>query len=172
MYKTLDRNELFQGSAVPEWATAAARFKGHWYFEESLEQADGARFQRVASESVSKYGGGAIKGFTEAVLFTPMVEQDDPLPPAPESVLYIGLQQHVHRRLQVKVFKSADSGSVVDLHIGGGMLGDGKSCVLAPDAALQLAHDLNRMANEIKRREKQQERKTTLSPAIAHPYGE
>lgn len=90
-----------------------------------------------------------------SVGFELVEEQDDPLPPAPESVLYIGLQQHVHRRLQVKVFKSADGGSVVDLHIGGGMLGDGKSCVLAPDAALQLAHDLNRMANEIKRKGKQ-----------------
>ncbi|WLW41021.1 hypothetical protein IBHPHPPA_00021 [Salmonella phage KKP 3828] len=102
----------------------------------------------------------------------PYVEQDDPLPPAPESVLYIGLQQHVHRRLQVKVFTPADGGSVVDLHIGGGKLGDGKSCTLNPDAALQLAHDLNRMAMEIKRKEKQQERKTTLNPAIVHPYGE
>lgn len=86
-----------------------------------------------------------------------LVEQvDDELPPAPESVLYIGLQQHVHRRLQVTVCTAADGGSVVDLHIGGGKLGDGKSCALDPDAALQLAHDLNRMANEIKRKEKQQ----------------
>lgn len=155
MYKTLDRNELFEGFPVPDWATAAAFFRGFWYFEESLEQLDGGRFEKAGSGRTRQYGCGTIKGFTKAVLFTPLIEQDDPLPPAPESVLYIGLQQHVHRRLQVKVFKSADGGSVVDLHIGGDMLGDGKSCVLAPDAALQLAHDLNRMANEIKRKGKQ-----------------
>lgn len=96
-----------------------------------------------------------------------LVEQDDPLPPAPESVLYIGMQDY-YRALRVG---RHDGGGVLDLHIGGGVLGDGKSCILDPDSALQLAHDLTRMAMEIKRKEKQQ-RKTTLSPAIAHPYGE
>ena len=80
------------------------------------------------------------------------VEQDDPLPPAPESVLYIGMQDY-YRALRVG---RHDGGGVLDLHIGGGVLGDGKSCILDPDAALQLAHDLNRMANEIKRRERAQ----------------
>lgn len=93
---------------------------------------------------------------------------DDPLPPAPESVLYIGMQDY-YRALRVG---RHDGGGVLDLHIGGGVLGDGKSCILDPDSALQLAHDLTRMAMEIKRKEKQQERKTTLNPAIVHPYGE
>lgn len=154
MYKTLDRNELFKGFAVPDWATAAAFFKGHWYFEESLGQLDGDRFSRVGTGYVSKYGNGAIKGFGKAVLFTPLVEQDDPLPPAPESVMYIGRQVQT-RILRVKTYAVAPRERVVDLHIGGGILGDGKSCSLDADAALQLAHDLNRMANEIKRKEKQ-----------------
>lgn len=81
---------------------------------------------------------------------------EDPLPPAPESVLYVGMQENVHRRLKVKVFTSADGRRVVDMHIGGGAIGDGKSCTLDPDAALQLAHDLRRMAMDIKRKEKAQ----------------
>lgn len=80
---------------------------------------------------------------------------DDPLPPAPESVLYIGLQSH-YRALRVKSVSYHGGDDALDLHIGGEALGDGRSCVLDPDAALQLAHDLNRMANEIKRRERAQ----------------
>lgn len=79
---------------------------------------------------------------------------DDPLPPAPESVMYIG-RQVLTRILRVKTFEVAQGEHVMDLHIGGGILGDGKSCSLDADAVLQLAHDLNRMANEIKRKEKQ-----------------
>ena len=95
-----------------------------------------------------------------------LAEQDDPLPPAPESALYVN-----NWRWGVEV---RNLGDVVRIGTG-----DPDSCnygwvyaTLDPDSALQLAHDLNRMANEIKRREKRQERKTTLSPAIAHPYGE
>ncbi|WNO30007.1 hypothetical protein [Enterobacter phage SDFMU_EhYP] len=149
MYKTLDRNELFEGFAVPDWATAAARFKGHWYFEESLEQLNGSRFERVGSGCTGKYGRGTIKGFTKAVLFTPLVEQEDPLPPAPESALYVNKW-----RWGVGVRNLGD-----EVQIG---TGNPNSCnhgwtyaTLDPDAALQLAHDLNRMAMEIKRKEKQ-----------------
>ena len=155
MYKTLDRNELFEGFAVPDWATAAAYFNDSWYFEESLEQSDGCKFQRVGLDCrVCTYGEEELRGFETAVLFTPLIEQDDPLPPAPESVMYIGRQVQT-RILRVKTFAVAPGGQVVDLHIGGGILGDGKSCSLDADAALQLAHDLNRMANEIKRKGKQ-----------------
>lgn len=152
MYKTLDRNELFQGSAVPEWATAAARFRGLWYFEESLEQPDGARFQLVASGCASKYGAGTIKGFTEAVLFTPLIEQDDPLPPAPESVRYY------HRG-----YYGIHADAYLDVHSGHFASGpririndkDNRGITIDADTALQLAHDLTRMAMEIKRKEKQ-----------------
>lgn len=93
-------------------------------------------------------------------------EQDDPLPPAPESALYVNKW-----RWGVGVRSLGD-----EVQIG---TGNPNSCnhgwtyaTLDPDAALQLAHDLTRMAMEIKRKEKQQQRKTTLSPTITHPYGE
>ncbi|HBM2443526.1 TPA: hypothetical protein LU182_004167 [Enterobacter hormaechei subsp. xiangfangensis] len=77
------------------------------------------------------------------------VEQDDPLPPAPESALYVNKW-----RWGVEVRNLGD-----EVRIG---TGNPNSCkhgwtyaTLDPDAALQLAHDLNRMANEIKRKEKQ-----------------
>ena len=76
-------------------------------------------------------------------------EQDDPLPPAPESVMYVNKW-----RWAVGVRNLGD-----EVQIG---TGNPNSCnhgwtyaTLDPDAALQLAHDLNRMANEIKRKEKQ-----------------
>lgn len=171
MYKILDRNELFEGYAVPEWATAAAHFKGHWYFEESLEQLNGSRFERVGSGCAGKYGHGAIKGFTKAVLFTPLIEQDDPLPPAPESVRYNDEYYHRSTYKQTWLDVKQDPSQI---YIETGQYGEykGVGIVLSPDAALQLAHDLTRMAMEIKRKEKQQGRKTTLSPAITHPYGE
>ena len=77
-----------------------------------------------------------------------LVEQDDPLPPAPESALYVNKW-----RWGVGVRNLGD-----EVRIG---IGDPNSrhgwtyATLDPDAALQLAHDLNRMANEIKRKEKQ-----------------
>lgn len=94
-----------------------------------------------------------------------LVEQDDPLPPAPESTSYYeGTPGGAHLLVE-----RGWSGLVrIQAKRPGGVTG----VVLDPDAALQLAHDLTRMAMEIKRKEKQQERKTTLSPAIVHPYGE
>lgn len=94
-----------------------------------------------------------------------LAEQDDPLPPAPESTSYYeGTPGGAHLLVE--------GGWTGLIRIQAKRLGGVTGVVLDPDAALQLAHDLNRMANEIKRKEKQQERKTMLSPAIAHPYGE
>ena len=79
-----------------------------------------------------------------------LVEQDDPLPPAPESAMYVN-----EWCWAVGV---RNLGDVVRIGTG-----NPNSCnqgwtyaTLDPDAALQLAHDLNRMANEIKRRERVQ----------------
>lgn len=157
MYKTLDRNELFQGFTVPDWATAAAFFKGHWYFEESLEQLDGGRFEKAGSGCTRKYGGGALKGFEKAMLFTPLVEQDDPLPPAPESALHNALSDG-GCNLEVAMLAANEyyDGRIrISVRNNQGAK-QGKVTCLTPDAALQLAHDLNRMANEIKRRERAQ----------------
>lgn len=76
------------------------------------------------------------------------VEQDDPLPPAPESVRYYT----VPSKTQYLDILTNEFGEVEIRSI----LPDFASYnYLTPDAALQLAHDLNRMANEIKRKEKQ-----------------
>lgn len=88
-------------------------------------------------------------------------EPDDELPPAPTSVLYYHSTadadnfQHMlvqpHWRLEghlsiaiVKSGKEFDPSAY----------GDALSLNLEPDAALQLAHDLRRMAMDIKRKEK------------------
>lgn len=79
----------------------------------------------------------------------PYAEQDDPLPPAPESALYVNKWGW-----GVEVRNLGDGVS-----IGTGNPNSRYGWVYAtldPDAALQLAHDLNRMANEIKRRERAQ----------------
>lgn len=79
----------------------------------------------------------------------PQVQQDDPLPPAPESVRYYT----VPSKAQYLDILPNEFGEVEIRSI----LPDFASYnYLTPDAALQLAHDLNRMANEIKRKEKQQ----------------
>lgn len=82
-------------------------------------------------------------------------EQDDPLPPAPESVRYnegaVGFTFEV---------KSLGGNNPFPHRIRLGVLcGDcditHKYVCVDPDTALQLAHDLRRMAMEIKRKEKQ-----------------
>ena len=156
MRKILDRNELFEGVAVPDWATAAARFEGNWYFEERLEQLDGDRFMWVDTGNIHRYGEGTIRGYGEAVLFTPLVEQDDPLPPAPRCVRYN--EGTAGFTFEVKsLVENAYHPNRIRLGV---LCGDRdithKYVVVDPDAALQLAHDLNRMANEIKRRERAQ----------------
>lgn len=162
MYKILDRNEMFKGHAVPDWATAVAYFKGSWYFEESLEQADGGRFERVGSGARRTYGNGATKGFSKAYLFTPLVEQDDPLPPAPKSVRYYNsfIMGNNDQNLTVEPAPEYPEGGLLHLLITPNSHSTRKVAPLSinmdPDAALQLAHDLNRMANEIKRRERAQ----------------
>lgn len=94
----------------------------------------------------------------------PYVEQDDPLPPAPESVSYynsyinqLGNDQHL---VLVKDNKNHPDEGLMYLGIvprtGSTRANDEIGINLDPDAALQLAHDLNRMANEIKRRERAQ----------------
>lgn len=96
-----------------------------------------------------------------------LVEQDDPLPPAPESVRYYSNTPVNVNYLEIQIGPRSEEVCITST------CGLTTFCnYLEPDAVLQLAHDLNRMAMEIKRREKQQERKTTLSPAIVYPYGE
>lgn len=90
-------------------------------------------------------------------------EPDDELPPAPTSALYYNSTRQVDNfqhmlvqphweldgHLSIAIMKSGKKFSPL-------AYGDGLSLNLEPDAALQLAHDLRRMAMEIKRREKAQ----------------
>ena len=89
---------------------------------------------------------------------------DDPLPPVPDSVMYFNsttdaenrqhllVQPHweLEEHLTVAVVKS---GCKFDPFGYGDML----SINLDPDAALQLAHDIRRMAMEIKRKQKRED---------------
>lgn len=92
-------------------------------------------------------------------------EQDDPLPPAPESVRYYTSPRKMnYLDIQVNPYGELCIAATSDRNTFYNYLD--------AEAALQLAHDLTRMAMEIKRKEKRQGRKTTLNPAIVHPYGE
>lgn len=75
---------------------------------------------------------------------------DDPLPPAPKSVMY--LKEEGQRKLTASMYPSSVS-IKIHLEYPGTVKCLGYS--MEPDAALQLAHDLTRMAMEIKRKEKQ-----------------
>ena len=165
MYKILDRNKQFMGQAVPEWATAAAYTQGYWYFEESLGQEDGQRFQRIRGFDQGcgaevKYGPSSHRGFVKAVKFSEAVEQDDPLPPAPESVRYYNsyILGNNDQHLTVEAAPEYPGEGLLHLLITPNSRSSRNVAPLSinmdADSALQLAHDLNRMANEIKRKEK------------------
>lgn len=80
---------------------------------------------------------------------------DDPLPPAPRCVRYN--EGTVGFPFEVKsLVENAYHPNRIRLGVLCGDRGiTHKYVVIDPDAALQLAHDLNRMAMEIKRKEKQ-----------------
>jgi hypothetical protein len=96
--------------------------------------------------------------------FEPYQEPEDELPPVPDSVMYFnsvrdeGNDQHLVVEMTNKHYgwDKAD-----DAHVGLRVVPRTsweQACTigvnLTPDAALQLAHDLRRMAMEIKRKEK------------------
>ncbi|WPJ49084.1 hypothetical protein RCIP0014_00018 [Klebsiella phage RCIP0014] len=73
-------------------------------------------------------------------------EPDEELPPVPRSVSYL----KDDGRLKLEVYNTGSSVTLLLSLRKVSTLGYS----LDPDAALQLAHDLNRMANEIKRKQK------------------
>lgn len=94
--------------------------------------------------------------------FEPYQEPEDELPPVPDSVMYFnsvrdeGNDQHL---VLERTDRSDGWHDAATAHIGlmvAPRTGSTKAIGinLTPDAALQLAHDLNRMANEIKRKQK------------------
>lgn len=74
---------------------------------------------------------------------------DDELPPVPDSVSY--LKENGRRKLVARI-----NGDLVNvlLSLSYHNITDAVGYSMEPDAALQLAYDLNRMANEIKRKQK------------------
>lgn len=83
--------------------------------------------------------------------FTLIEEQDDPLPPAPESVRYYHRGYHgIHADAYLDVH-SGHFASEPRIRINDK---DSRGITIDADTAMQLAHDLRRMAMEIKRKEK------------------
>ena len=78
--------------------------------------------------------------------------EDDELPPVPRSVSY--LKENGRRKLVASI--NGDSVNVLMCLSYRGII-DAVSYNMEPDAALQLAHDLRRMAMDIKRKEKANE---------------
>lgn len=92
-------------------------------------------------------------------------EKDDELPPVPDSVMYFNSvrDEDNDQRLVVEMTSESDMwNDNANAHIGLAIIpktGSTRASKaiginLAPDAALQLAHDLRRMAMDIKRKEK------------------
>lgn len=107
------------------------------------------------------YGGGSLQidGLVlpynthpwAAINFELYQEPEDELPPVPRSVSY--LKDNGRRKLAACI--NGDSVNVL-LSLSYRGIIDAVSYNMEPDAALQLAHDLRRMAMEIKRKEKAQ----------------
>lgn len=97
---------------------------------------------------------GEIGGYY-ATDFALIQEQDDPLPPAPESVLYN--DEYPDRSAYSQPWLAVKQ-KINRVYIETGQYDEynGVGMELSPDAVLQLAHDLTRMAMEIKRRERTQ----------------
>lgn len=83
-----------------------------------------------------------------ALNFEPYQEPDEELPPVPRSVSYL----KDDGRLKLEVYNTGSSVTLLLSLRKVSTLGYS----LDPDAALQLAHDLRRMAMDIKRKEKAQ----------------
>ena len=152
------KERAFDGKAAPDWATAVARLNGHWYWEESLGQENGMRFQNIQGAIVATYDNNCKKGY-DASWLLPAIEEAQ-LPPAPESVAYREEQGPLNTSATLSITRS----KVMDglcVHISAvdhntGRTGD-VAMRLEPDDILQLASDLRRMAMDIKRKQKKTE---------------
>lgn len=93
----------------------------------------------VAAETdqlhLENFGTGHAPAYFELVC-------DDPLPDAPRSVMYPGISSQ-----RYAVARRRDAGITL-------LLQDARQCTISAETALCMAHDLRRMAMEIKRQEK------------------
>ncbi|QHJ81327.1 MAG: hypothetical protein [Caudoviricetes sp.] len=116
------------------------------------------KYLRVQRDDRPEIGGYEAEDFVLSTYFA----DDDPLPPAPESVRYATLQyswQGQYNDQALTVGPDTFTGSIA-LHIQGNSNSKRNkdmslSVILDADDVLHLAHDLRRMAMEIKRKEKQ-----------------
>lgn len=150
------KNREWNGRAAPEWATVVAKWRGVWFWEESIEQKPGDRFCRCSEnfeDYTYTYSNETVTGYDVAYLLPHLETEDDPLPPVPEKVMYVGLNSALHRQLDL--WSHTDT---LRIKVGNGQCdGSSRVVILDPDAALQLAHDLRRMAMDIKRKQKQEQ---------------
>lgn len=108
---------------------------------------DGAEVQFYDELWITKDDAGDAVVTRLSVGFALVEEQDDPLPPAPESVRYYTSPRKMnYLDIQVNPYGELCIAATSDR--------DTIYNYLDAEAALQLAHDLNRMANEIKRKER------------------
>ncbi|QBP32911.1 gp11 [Shigella phage Buco] len=141
----------FRDTEAPEWATAVGCFQGGWYWEEDINQRNGARFQNITGTKAYEYDNHTVKGWDQYKVLPAFVEEQ--LPPAPTAVMYLNDTPTAHRELKLQGAKGYPGHLV--LNVGDGK-GNSKSIVLSPESALQLAHDLNRMGMAGKRKLKEQ----------------
>lgn len=117
---------------------------------EIVTKGSGFNIDIKLTEGAGRYVAGDIYcgniGFWEVIK-----EADEELPPVPRSVSY--LKENGRRKLLACI-----NGGLVNVLLSLSYRGstDAVSYSMEPDAALQLAHDLRRMAMEIKRKEKAQ----------------
>lgn len=107
------------------------------------------------TEGAGNYAAGDIYG--GSIYFWDVVEQpDDELPPVPTSVLYN--DEYPHRQVYDQTWLRLTHHSVENLvTISTGQYGHedrGVGVRISADAALQLAHDLRRMAMDVRRKER------------------
>lgn len=124
--------------------------------EDFLRMLGEATYYTVTSVS---FGGcwlqvnGVSKVYDElpwaAINFEPYQEPEEELPPVPRSVSY--LKENGRRKLVASI--NGDSVNVL-LSLSYRGIIDAVSYNMEPDAALQLAHDLRRMAMEVRRKER------------------
>ena len=133
---------------------------------EVVEKVNGIDIDIELTEGVGHYVAGNI--YRGSGRFWDVVEQpDDELPPVPDSVMYFNSvrDEDNDQRLVVEMTSESDMwNDNANAHIGLAIIpktGSTRASKaiginLSPDAALQLAHDLRRMAMDIKRKEKAQ----------------
>lgn len=140
----------FQQRQAPVWANFVARHNGQWYWEESLRQENGKRFQNILSEggAIPRYSNSTSKGWDKAYRLpaVPAVAPEpyivDELPPVPTSELY--LSNTGRRWVDLKLEQTC---------ISIGHDSTGRRVRVSVATARDMAHDLIRMAAELERRE-------------------